>query len=128
VKRKAPARSHALATERPRALEISGARPRSYPSFAEALRSSGGLVRRGLALAASAGLVSMTACADPVCASSATDELRAHAKTALDRALDLDGASTLDELAVGTGIVPHPTSYALPGEAPAIPMPPPSSP
>jgi hypothetical protein len=128
VKRKPVRRTHARATETPRSVSAGEPRPLAYPSLSEALRSSGSLVRRGLALAASAGFVSLAACADPVCASSATGELAAHVKSAVDRALDLEGGQAIDELVVGAGIRPHPVSYALPGEAPAIPMPAPPSP
>lgn len=129
MKRKPVRRTLARSAETPRSVAAGEPRALAYPSLSEALRSSGGVVRRGLALAASAGFVSLAACADPVCASSASGELAAHAKNAVDRALDLEGGQAIDELVVGAGIRPHPTTYAMPGEAPAMPMPaPPSSP
>jgi hypothetical protein len=127
MKRKSVRRTHAAATETSRPLASGSPRDRGYPTLSEARRSSGGLVRRALALAASAGLLSV-GCADPVCAPTASTELKTHAEIAVDHALALEGGSAVEALAIGLGIKPHPAGVALAGEAPAVVLPPPTAP
>jgi hypothetical protein len=89
-----------------------------YPSVREVLARPDLLrsVRRAVGIATAAG-IALAGCADPVCGSSAADELRIHAGASLERLVDGEVGAAVDELAVGTGaqIHPTPTTYMTAG-------------
>ena len=94
------------ATHAARAVVHGGPPELPYPSVRGFLRAA--------ALAAAGGLA-VAGCADPVCSSSAIDELGAHGKEGIRSLTELELKAGLEQLGVGVGITPHPMPGPMPG-------------
>lgn len=113
--------------ERVRELAPAGVGARRYPTLGEALASPVFADALRVAVRGAAVVAALAAgggCATPECQTSASAELTFHSEQALSSALRLDPADAATQLAIATGITPHPATLDMAGaESPVMPMP-----